>query len=126
MMIDQVPNDERHATRVDFLGAPALADRAPAVLSAHTGAPLVVSASRRGREGGHELLVLRVLEPPARASRKWIEAATAEATHALEGFVREHPSEWLWLHRRWRTDVGGERERNRQQCAQVETSTNRK
>src|ERR1700722_9500459 len=46
MLIDQVPEREGPAVPVDFLGAPALADRAPAVLAACTGAPLVVVAFR--------------------------------------------------------------------------------
>jgi KDO2-lipid IV(A) lauroyltransferase len=25
-------------------------------------------------------------------------------TDVVEGWVREHPEQWLWLHRRWRDD----------------------
>jgi KDO2-lipid IV(A) lauroyltransferase len=101
MMIDQVPDSARHAVRVDFLGAHAYADRAPAALAARTGAPLVVAASRRDA-GRVTIEILDVLAPPKRAGRAWVERATRDATRALERFVLAHPREWLWLHRRWR------------------------
>jgi len=102
MMIDQVPVSPRHATRVGFLERPAWVDRAAAALSARTGAPLVIAAARRDRSGEHVLEVLGVLVPPARAGRAWVEDAIREATQRLDRFVRSHPSQWLWLHRRWR------------------------
>jgi KDO2-lipid IV(A) lauroyltransferase len=102
MMIDQVPASARGAVVVDFLGRPALADRAPAALAAASGAPLVVTASRRAEDGGHELHVLGVHIPPRRPGRAWIDATTEAANAALASFVRRHPSQWLWLHRRWK------------------------
>lgn len=102
MMIDQVPASPRHAVTVEFLGAAAHADRAAAALAAASGAPLVVAASRRDRCGRQVLEVLDVLLPPRRGAGAWIERATREATRALDGFVRRHPSQWLWLHRRWK------------------------
>ena len=102
MMIDQVPSSPRHALPVEFLGRPALADRAPAVLAASTGAPLVVAASRRDAHGRHWLHVLEVLVPPPRPSRAWIDQATRRATLELDRFVRTYPSQWLWMHRRWK------------------------
>ncbi len=102
MMIDQAPRPSRHAVPVEFLGRPAFADRAAAALAAASGAPLVVAAARRNRRGAHVLHVLEVLEPPARPTRRWIAEATVSATRALDRFVRKHPSQWLWLHRRWK------------------------
>jgi KDO2-lipid IV(A) lauroyltransferase len=102
MMIDQVPDRARHAIAVEFLGRPAHVDRAPAALAAAGGAPMVVAASRRGDHGGHILHVLDVLVPPERPGRSWIDQATAAATGALDAFVHAYPSQWLWLHRRWR------------------------
>jgi KDO2-lipid IV(A) lauroyltransferase len=114
MMIDQVPMREAHALRLPFLGADALVDRAPFALAARTRAPLLVVASRRRGFLRHELVVLDVLEVPPRAARDWIDSAAARATAALERFVLANPSEWLWMHRRWRaprpgTRRGGER-----------------
>lgn len=31
-----------------------------------------------------------------------IQATTQAITHIVEDWVREHPAQWLWLHRRWR------------------------
>jgi Kdo2-lipid IVA lauroyltransferase/acyltransferase len=102
MMIDQVPSRRSHAVETDFLGRPVLVDRAPATLAASTGAPLVVAASRRDSTGDHVLQVLAVLEPPPRAGRAWAVEASVAATRALEAFVRDYPSQWLWMHRRWK------------------------
>jgi KDO2-lipid IV(A) lauroyltransferase len=107
MPIDQVPDRARHGVAVPFLGAEALADRAPATLARAAGATLlVVAASRHGDvHRGH---LLAELPPHARgesAANAWITHATREATRALDAFVRERPSSWLWLHRRWRAPL---------------------
>jgi len=31
-----------------------------------------------------------------------LQATTQAITNVVEGWVREHPEQWLWLHRRWR------------------------
>ena len=111
MMIDQVPA-RRRAVAVEFLGRPASADRAPAALAAAARAPLVVAAARRSSSGDHVLHVLEVIAPPdpeGRSGRAWIAEATVAATRALEEFVRAYPSQWLWLHRRWKLPEGGAR-----------------
>jgi KDO2-lipid IV(A) lauroyltransferase len=105
MMIDQVPNKRSHAEEISFLGEPAFVDRAPATVAARHRAPLVVSAARRLKDGTQELAVLDVIVPPAHAGRAWIDEATLRATRALEKFVIENPSEWLWMHRRWRAPL---------------------
>ncbi len=102
MMIDQAPSRAQNAVTVEFLGRTAHADRAAAALAASVGAPLVVAVSRRDELGRQIVEVLDVLLPPRRAGRAWIERATREATRALDAFVRRHPSQWLWLHRRWK------------------------
>jgi KDO2-lipid IV(A) lauroyltransferase len=109
MMIDQVPLSSRHASQVEFLGRGAATDRAPAALAASTRTPLVVAAARRDATGGQVLEVLDVLLPPShplRPTRAWVVEATHAATCALDGFVRRHPGQWLWLHRRWKPMLG--------------------
>ncbi|MGH7281286.1 MAG: hypothetical protein ACRELY_07175, partial [Polyangiaceae bacterium] len=62
----------------------------------------VVAAARRTAAGDHVLYVLEVLRPPARPTRACVLEATRGATEALGAFVRAHPDQWLWLHRRWK------------------------
>ena len=113
MPIDQVPGRARHGVGVPFLGAQALADRAPAALARATGATLlVVAASREGRR--QRIHLLAELPPHTRGESRanaWITHATREATRVLDGFVNAEPASWLWLHRRWRAPLDVREER---------------
>ena len=42
--------------------------------------------------------------PPVRdaAGKIDIQGMTQAITNVVEGWIREHPEQWLWLHRRWR------------------------
>ncbi|AKV02222.1 Lipid A biosynthesis lauroyl acyltransferase [Labilithrix luteola] len=109
MPIDQVPDRERHGHRIEFLGAKALADRAPAALALAEGATMLVVAADRG-EGRQRIRVLAEIPPPARKDRAgFVERATERASAALDGFVRQSPESWLWLHRRWRAPLEADR-----------------
>ena len=33
---------------------------------------------------------------------------TQRFTKVVEDFVREHPDQWLWIHKRWKTRPPGE------------------
>jgi lauroyl/myristoyl acyltransferase len=103
--IDQVPERRSAVMELSFLGRDARCDTTPALLAARTGAPLVLVLGRRLSDGRHFVDVPLVLKPPVRASRRWIEEATRALNAALEHFVREHPSQWLWMHRRWKTSA---------------------
>ena len=37
-----------------------------------------------------------------------VAANTAKFTKAIEGYVRQNPEQWLWVHRRWKTRPEGE------------------
>jgi len=104
MPIDQVPDRARHGCEVSFLGARALADRAPAMLAQATGATLVVvGAERHGAEQRVRILA-EIGACTVHGSRRTDRAiqATKQASFALERFCMASPASWLWLHRRWR------------------------
>jgi Kdo2-lipid IVA lauroyltransferase/acyltransferase len=100
-LIDQAPERRRGVTSAAFLGARADVDLAPALLALRARCPLVVAFPRRTPDG-HEVELAGILEPPPGAGRQWAEQAMLEATAWLEAFVRRHPDQWLWMHRRWK------------------------
>ena len=50
-----------------------------------------------------QLIVTEAIDPPRDAEgRIDVERTMQVITDVVEGWVREHPEQWLWLHRRWR------------------------
>ncbi|MBI2439912.1 MAG: lysophospholipid acyltransferase family protein [Lentisphaerae bacterium] len=88
---------------VDYFGAAACTSPGLALLSAQCGAPVLPAFMLRGSDGRHRLHVLDPLKPPAGTDQEAIRQATQAYTTIIEQFVRAHPEQWIWLHRRWRT-----------------------
>lgn len=94
---DQAPGRQRGAVRDRFLGQDCWTDKSPAVLAARARCPLWVIAQHEDADCTHVEL-LGSLAPRASS----IDTATRDATALLDRFVRAHPADWLWLHRRWK------------------------
>jgi KDO2-lipid IV(A) lauroyltransferase len=95
---------------VPFFGRPAYTPRAAADLALRFGAPVVVgTARRRGPEvgAGHVVELVEIPYDAAAADRE-AEAIrlTAACSAALESAIRRAPSEWVWMHERWKTQPG--------------------
>jgi len=100
MLVDQKMND---GIETLFFNQPAMTTAAPAGLAVRYGAPLIPAHFIR-KGGSH--FVLRVYEPIyAREGADPFEEI-ARLTQALNDFlearIREHPSQWLWVHNRWK------------------------
>ncbi len=87
-----------------FLGRIAAVNVGPAVLAVRSRAliwPLVVV-----REGeGYALLGREVLDTAGLSGTadEKIHAAASFYTAAIEGWVRQYPEQWFWMHKRWKT-----------------------
>jgi KDO2-lipid IV(A) lauroyltransferase len=90
--------------RVAFLGRPASSNPLLARLARRfPDAPVHGARAIRLPGGGFRLeLTEAITLPRAPDGRVDIEAATALINAVVEGWVREHPGQWLWMHRRWR------------------------
>ncbi len=94
-----------------FFGRPASTARGPAVLAMRSGALIITLIAIR--EKGWRPRYTIHLEPlsegwrpqgPADGSREEVAAAITQAfTTRIEGWVRAHPEQYLWHHRRWKT-----------------------
>lgn len=52
-----------------------------------------------------QLKMTEAIDAPRDADGKIdVEKTTQAITDVIEGWVREHPEQWLWLHRRWRDE----------------------
>lgn len=81
---------------VDFLGAPAWTTRMPAAMAKRTGAavlPMFIS-----RDGGTHMLMIH---PEVELTGDETED-TQRLSNFIADYIRENPSEWLWIHRRWK------------------------
>lgn len=88
---------------VDFLGRPAQANPLLANLARRFDCP--VRGARAIRlPGGRFRLELTDPIPMPRDAEGLIDvaAATQAVNDVIAGWVREHPGQWLWMHRRWR------------------------
>ena len=89
---------------VDFLGKPASAARAPAVLALKTGAPLLFSLSIRQPNDQHHVYISKpIYVETSDDSERDIEVYTAQMLKQLEAYIYKYPEQWLWLHNRWKT-----------------------
>jgi KDO2-lipid IV(A) lauroyltransferase len=89
---------------VDFFGLPACTPLAPALLALRTDASVLPVAIFRRRRDRHRIVVGEEISLIRTGRLKEdLVANTAAFTRAIEGFIRREPAQWLWVHRRWKT-----------------------
>lgn len=89
---------------IDFFGRPAYTPVGPVLLARASGAVIVPTFIVRDREGHHTL----TFEDPITlvdTGDKGADAIenTRRWSHLLETYIRRHPDQWVWIHRRWKT-----------------------
>ena len=92
---------------VNFFERPARTPVGPALLAYKTQSPIVPMAIVREGDDKYKIMVK---EPIKLASsddeEKNIIQTTQEYTKVLESVIRKYPSQWLWMHDRWKSKPG--------------------
>ncbi len=89
---------------VQFFNRPASTPRGPALFHLKTGAPIVFSAAHRDRDGRLIVTFEEMTFSGLGGDRSRNEQMIMQGiTTRLEDEVRKHPEQWLWLHRRWKS-----------------------
>ncbi len=93
----------------DFFGIPAATTPGLATFALRTDAPVVPGFIRWDASRERHVLEFRPPVPLIRSGdrRADIQANTARFNRIVEDFVRKHPDQWLWIHRRWKTRPEG-------------------
>jgi len=89
-------------TEVVFFGRKCTVNPALAWFARKYEYPLYGARAIRVPDGRFRMELTQELNPPRDAEGKIDVAATMQMiTWIIEGWVREHPEQWLWVHRRW-------------------------
>ena len=95
---------QRHAIFPTYFGVPAATAATPAVLQLRSGAAVVFVLSYPLGDGRHKVVFEGPLDVPDTGDRgRDVLAFMQDLNDRLERFVRAHPEQWYWLHRRWKT-----------------------
>jgi len=97
-------NAGKNGVFVDFFDKPASTYPGTAKIALKFGCPIIFFACLKQTNGRYHLY----LDKPIFLKRKEsleadVKNYTQELTSLLEKRIRQHPSQWFWLHKRWKT-----------------------
>lgn len=106
MLIDQAvgPNE---GILVEFIGRPAWATKLPAYIARKSGTPMVPVFIHR--EGDAQIVTFHPELVPSASPQAETAAAedVAGLNRNIERYVIAHPTEWYWIHKRWKNVPAG-------------------
>ncbi len=103
VLIDQNVQAE-YGVFVEFFGRPACTTTVAAALALKTGCAIVPVHCILQRNGRYRMVYgPRVVWQGSGRRDQDLVSLTQHLTAVIESWVRENPEQWLWLHRRWKT-----------------------
>ncbi len=89
---------------VNFFGRPAYTPYSPVAFALKTGAAILPSFIIRQPDGTHQAIIEKPLElKRCNDKEKELVKNTQIFTEIIESYIRKHPEQWIWMHKRWKT-----------------------
>lgn len=102
VMIDQ--DTKVKGVFVDFYGKKAYTPMGVSRLAIETGAIVVPMAMTRKNDGNYKFIIQPPLETINTGNTEQdLYDNTQQQTLVLENIIRQYPTQWVWMHRRWKT-----------------------
>ncbi len=109
LLLDQNANEDE-GVYVPFFGTEACTRSGPALVAMTRDVPVVpVFFFREGKSGNHTARIGPPieLEPEGQNPEKALAINVERMNAAIEGAIREVPEQWIWTHRRFKTQPRG-------------------
>lgn len=104
LLIDQ-KSGKLNSVKVDFFGKPAETTLSIATLKLKFDSLVVPIFIARQSDGLYEMIIKEPIEYVAdeiEGKEKKLEAMTLRYNQTIENVIRKYPSQWFWMHNRWR------------------------
>jgi len=101
MVADQ--RGPKEGVKVDFFGKKVAVYTGPAALALKTGAPIICGIPIRENDFKYKVTLVEIPTNnlPDNEEEKILEISQRHTSY-LEEIIREHPEQWLWMHKRWK------------------------
>jgi len=94
---------------VEFFGRQASTIKGLATLAGRYGSPILTAYIVSTPDGRHQIHIGQAMIPEnTREMKEREHELTQRYTSVIEGWIRHHPEQWFWVHRRFKTRPQGE------------------
>jgi Kdo2-lipid IVA lauroyltransferase/acyltransferase len=91
---------------VDMFGIPTYSFSAPARLALRYRPRIIAGFAVRGSDGGYTVRLEEIPHADLPDTEEGARLLTQRYIDRLEGAIREHPEQWVWQHRKWKSSPG--------------------
>ena len=93
----------KESVSVEFFGRQVPTFEGPAVFCLKTGAPIVLGCAVRQEDGNYSMELIHIpSDDLTGATQENIRELTQRQVHLTEEMIRQHPEQWMWMHKRWK------------------------